>query len=1034
MAPTQDQRYEHVPPIPTYDEAIAGGSAWHHDVAHSPIDDPRHSTDAAAEGQSLLTGSRHAFESSTPNPQPPRGRRPRGYRPPTVETDDESNIFSSDSDSDSDEERETAQVRREMQELEIDDSDVHGRNRSSWGKRIGLSLSLPRWKWRWRLPTLRRRAGSTSAGDSASTTAANEEQSSGGFFRPASLPKFGSAALFLLVGRTLAATIVIGFLYLLFASDIFSNMARRMGSQMFDPESVRIHVQSSIDPRRIRDHLKHFTSYAHMAGTEGDYALMEDTELLFRKYGLEDITRDVYQVYLNYPKADGRAVEVLGTDGKPVWSAKLEEEDAGGRAAGHQTFVFHGHSKSGDVKGPLLYANYGSREDIQALKDSGIDTKGAIALMRVAGPEGDIAGKVKEAEMAGFAGCLIYGEPATPTARALPVDAVQRGSVGLRNWVVGDVLTPGWGSKSHLPRMKLDQTKGLVKIPSLPISQRDAQALLQRLQGFGKQSTQPWVGEVWTGNNSSPIVRLKNEQDEIEKQPIWNVYGRIQGIEQGEKKVIIGNHRDSLAVGATGPHSGTAVMMEIIRVLGDLVARGWRPLRTIEFASWDGGEYNLIGSTEYVEENDEVLRRDAIAYINLDAVVTGSTFRAAGSPVFRTLLLQILNRVSDPHYNATLRDRWDQRQADVENLGTSSDYVAFQDIVGTSSLDIHFHSDEHPAHTSYDNFQFMEKTIDPGFVYHTLLGQVLGLLILELADRPVVPFDMPAYADGLTRWTADLDTWAKKQPAAAHLSLANLKLAADQAAAAARAAAKWEAKWESMVLGASGWEPTSLGWKRCDFNARLAKFESDLLDPAGVCPPQPLFSPVLVEVVLTLAICCRSPTARSSSTSSLVRRWSRMPATAARSPPPTSRPFATRCCRATRRWRSLRWTAWRAFWPRRPRGWRRGRRVHEVASFFLFFFFFAPGCIEGSLALRRLIPRLGGWLGVQRDGGPISSHLFVVCCCGCGCGCGCGCCCIASAHWVASSSCLLSSLLSFAHCILFALDQEPFVCPVWSPD
>jgi hypothetical protein len=130
----------------------------------------------------------------------------------------------------------------------------------------------------------------------------------------------------------------------------------------------------------------------------------------------------------------------------------------------------------------------------------------------------------------------------------------------------------------------------------------------------------------------------------------------------------------------------------------------------------------------------------------------------------------------------------------------------------------------------------------------------------------------------------------------------------------------------------------------------------------------------------------------------------------------------------------LRWTAWRAFWPRRPRGWRRGRRVHEVASFFLFFFFFAPGCIEGSLALRRLIPRLGGWLGVQRDGGPISSHLFVVCCCGCGCGCGCGCCCIASAHWVASSSCLLSSLLSFAHCILFALDQEPFVCPVWSPD
>src|SRR5690606_22559146 len=105
------QRYDAVPPIPSYDEAVAGGSAWHHDVADSPIDDPRHTNDADAEGQSLLTNSRHAFESSTPTSHPPRGRRPRGYRPPTVETDD--------SDSDSDDERETDQVRREMQEMEI---------------------------------------------------------------------------------------------------------------------------------------------------------------------------------------------------------------------------------------------------------------------------------------------------------------------------------------------------------------------------------------------------------------------------------------------------------------------------------------------------------------------------------------------------------------------------------------------------------------------------------------------------------------------------------------------------------------------------------------------------------------------------------------------------------------------------------------------------------------------------------------------------------------------------------------------------
>lgn len=876
MAPNSDQRYDPVPPIPTYEEAVAAGSsAWHDRRTHHPHDVDDHQSAESSEGHRLLS-SRHAFDgSSTPAPQAAAGgRRPRGYRPPTVETDDESSLFSSN-DSDSDDEREADQVRREMQELEIDDSDAHGGARSSWGKRIGFSLSLPqwRWRWRWRLPRLRTRAAAASEGGggggaggssnsssgSSSSRSGGEgadgaaEQAQSGRIRWFALPKLGSAALFMLVGRTLAIMIVLGFLYLLFASDLFANMARRMGSQMFDPESVRIHVQSSVDPRRIRDHVRHFTRYAHVAGTAGDYALMEDTELLFREFGLEDVTRDVYHVYLNYPKAGGRAVEILGADDKPLWSAKLEEEDTGGETVGHQTYAFHGLSRSGDVRGPLVYANYGTREDFRALKKRGIKTKGAIALVRNRGSQGDQAFlKVKAAEMAGFAGCIIYSDPAdegflkgetAPKGRFMPADGVQRGSVGLTNWVVGDVLTPGWGSKENMPRMKLDQTKGLVGIPSLPIAWRDAQVLLQHLKGSGRRVPEPWVGGVpdvgewWTGDGSSPIVRLKNEQDEVEKQPIWNVYGRIVGIEQGEKKIIIGNHRDSWAFGAAEPHSGTAIMLEMARILGDLVARGWRPLRTIEFMSWDGKEYNLIGSTEFVEQNEEALRENAFAYINLDAAVTGNTFRAAGSPVFRRLLLQILNRVGDPHLNATLRELWDRRQADLDFLGAASDYVGFQDIVGTSSLDLRFAGDGLPAHSSYQTSEWVENVGDPGFVYHTLLGQVVGLLLLELADRPILPFDMPAYADDLPRWVDELGAWVASHAAAdpaPFFSLRPLADAARRAADALRELVKWELTWENSVAG-TRWEPSGLGRQRCEYNSRLARFESDLLDDAGVC-------------------------------------------------------------------------------------------------------------------------------------------------------------------------------------------------------
>ncbi len=280
----------------------------------------------------------------------------------------------------------------------MDDLDAEQRSLSSlWGKRIGFSLPQWRWSWRWRLPRLRIRLGEERGGASDSgggndsgggggggTGNADSEETSRRRF---ALPLVNTAAVLVLVARLIVILIVLGLLYLLFMSDLFANMARKMNTQAFDPESVRVHVQSSVDGRRMRETLRHFTSYAHIAGTEGDFALATDTRNLFVEYGLEDVTVDEYYVYLNYPKEGGRAVEIFGADDKPTWTAKLEEPDVGGETAGRQTFVFHGHSKSGDVKGPLIYVNYGAREDYKVLHDSGIDTKGAIALVRYYGSQ-----------------------------------------------------------------------------------------------------------------------------------------------------------------------------------------------------------------------------------------------------------------------------------------------------------------------------------------------------------------------------------------------------------------------------------------------------------------------------------------------------------------------------------------------------------------------------------------------------------------------------------------------------------------------
>ncbi|KAI1330961.1 Zn-dependent exopeptidase [Xylariaceae sp. FL0255] len=848
--PSEKSHYIPAPPIPTYDEATSSSSsrpAW--PPSPSPIDTrPDHET----ESQSLLPYGR--------SPRPP----PTGYRPPHVETDDEDSEWSLDDDGD--EADENTQVRREMQELEIEDPLNNSASASSsWTKRIGFSgFSLPRWKWRWRLPRLtvrlpRRSDISDAHDDSHSDTTETRMR-----WRIPTL--FDHSSVMLLFARVFAVVLVLGFLYLLFISDLFNNVSKNLGGQMFDPEAVREFVQMKVDPGQMKETLRHFTSFAHIAGTEGDYALAMDVHNAFVKNNFDAVAVDEYYVYLNYPKKDGRAVQIMSPDGnKAVWTAALEEPEVGDEAAGRQTYTFHGHSKSGDVKGPLIYANYGSREDFKTLADKGIDTKGAIALVRYYGTQGDRALKVKAAELAGFAGCIIYSDPAddgflkgnvAPNGRYMPNDAVQRGAVSLMSWVVGDVLTPGWESKEDVPRMRLDQTKGLVGIPSLPLSWRDAQILLQHLKGYGEPCPKKWRGGVpdvswWTGNSSSPIVRLRNEQDENEKQKIWNIYGKIQGVEQGEKSIMIGNHRDAWAFGATDPNSGTAVMLEVARVFGELASKGWRPRRSIEFLSWDAEEYNMIGSTEFVEKNLDILQQEAFAYINLDAAISGRDFHAAGSPVFRKLITKVLERVYDPVANDTLLALWNRRRGELESLGSGSDYVAFQDIAGTSSLDIRFDGEAHPYHSSYDNFEWMETVGDPGFFYHGLLGQVLGLLILELAESPILPFDMGYYALSLGRYLEDLWKWADKKGISKgkdpKITLEPLKAAIDEVRKAVVQFEKWEPFWEQSIVSSNGWEPTGLGVRRKEYNSRMARFETDLLDlePQGGIPNRTQFKHVI---------------------------------------------------------------------------------------------------------------------------------------------------------------------------------------------
>jgi Transferrin receptor-like dimerisation domain/Peptidase family M28/PA domain len=796
------QRYEHLP-IPSYEEATSSrpGSSLSRLGPQEISDD--------AERQGLLFDAQDGDDARV------------NYEPPTVESARPS-IDSLDALDDDGEHT----VRAEMEQMDVEDPNSdNGSHRSlltyRFSKRFTtFTNSLPTL----RFPSIRR------------------------WIPTVSMPHINFEQLdtnrVVILGRLFGIFLIVGVIYILVASDIlsFSRNRTTMG-QMFPPESIRIYIQENMNKfDNIQDTLgQHILQYPHMAGTEGNYVLGEWVAELFKAAELEEVGMEQFDVYLNYPTKDGRRVAIVEPEDKR-WEATLEENH-------EKTFVFHGHSKNGNVTGPLIYANYGSREDFAKLKESGIDVTGAVVLVRYYGTQGDRALKVKAAEMAGAVGCIIYSDPVDdgmvkgptwPNGRYMPEDGVQRGAVSLMSWVVGDVLSPGWASTpEEEKRLAPEESPGLVQIPSIPISWRDAKPLLQAIQGHGKVFKDGWQGiprfSYWTGDQTSPIVNLANMQDEVYRQPIYNVLGQIRGWEQPDKKIIVGNHRDAWCYGAADPGSGTAVMLEVVRIFGELKKLGWRPLRTIEFASWDGEEYNLIGSTEHVENRLEDMRTNGFAYLNVDMAVTGVDFHAAGSPLLERPLLQILGRVSDPITNKTVREDWEEAKRSLEGLGAGSDYVAFQDIAGTSSLDMSFRGQRYPYHSCYDNFEWMSRFGDSTWTKHKAMGEIWALLIFELADRPVLPYDMEGYANAVGRYVDDLDEYARQH---AHkrnsdnpkLDLVPLHLAAQTFKDQATIFHRWDEAWSQFVYGTGGFESNTMAIKRMSHNDRMANFETHLLD------------------------------------------------------------------------------------------------------------------------------------------------------------------------------------------------------------
>ena len=267
--------------------------------------------------------------------------------------------------------------------------------------------------------------------------------------------------------------------------------------------------------------------------------------------------------------------------------------------------------------------------------------------------------------------------------------------------------------------------------------------------------------------DSNLIVKLEVNNQFVTK-PAINVIGTIIGKEEPDRMVLMGNHRDAWAFGGVDPSSGTAVMMEVTRGLGELLTKtDWRPRRSIVFCSWDAEEFSVIGSYEYVEENRNILRDRAVMYLNLDTTVSGNyTLKARGHPALKSLVFQESMSVKDPSDNdkeSSLYKSWARKfpslsepgKPSFKGLGSGSDYAAFSHFIGVPSIDLRYafesmNLDYYPVyHTVHDTFYWQKTFNDPHFKAHLLMSQIGARIVLEAADSPLLPFNLKDYKDAL---------------------------------------------------------------------------------------------------------------------------------------------------------------------------------------------------------------------------------------------------------------------------------------------
>ncbi|KAF7660206.1 hypothetical protein LDENG_00286070 [Lucifuga dentata] len=412
------------------------------------------------------------------------------------------------------------------------------------------------------------------------------------------------------------------------------------------------------------------------------------------------------------------------------------------------------YSAPGSVEGKLVYGNFGRQVDLNILTNKNIEMKGCVMLLRAG--RISFARQVANAAAKGAAAVLIYPDPQ---------DYRYEGKTALYGHVhlgSGDPYTPGFPSFNHT-QFPPTQSSGLPTIPAQTITAEMATTILQKISGPEAEIRSSFQGGIPSLTyRLGGVVNITVEVNNVlVNRELHNVFGAIKGFTDPDRYVVLGAQRDAWGPGYARATVGSTILLELAKAIREMVEKdGFKPRRSIMFASWTAGEYGSVGATEWLEGYIASLDKSAFTYINLDGAIMGrGSFMASASPLLYSLLESTMKNVKSPLgsgsvYDILGADKWETNV--LRPMLMEDPAYPFLASFGIPSISFHFISPNMEAYPYYGtNLDDMDHL---GYQtnHHTsemaaAAGQLAGQMALRLVHDHLLHLDVSRYGSILTK-------------------------------------------------------------------------------------------------------------------------------------------------------------------------------------------------------------------------------------------------------------------------------------------